>query len=368
MSDPGPGINRFSVRLLRPLWIGLAAVVLIAAAALQFGIPIYRQQAVIREIERLGGSWGWWDSEERFWIRRLFGDERTWLDPVTSVDLTESKATDSDLAKISSLPSLRVLRLGGVRISDHGAVFLKRMTRLEELDLGATGVTDVGMGNLRGLSKLETLSLGCVPISDTGLANLAGLTHLRHLYLNQTAVTDRALTHLTGLADLETLDLDGTPISDAGLSRVKSIESLGTLYLGKTRVTDAGLAQLAHLTHLMILGLDHTAVTDAGLGNLAELTTLKCVYLEGTAVTDVGLAKLKGVTSLEELWFRERVAGDFMEILAKRGGRPHHRRGCCRTEAGSPETEGLSLTIRDREATLISPSHTAEPHTPSPPP
>ncbi|MFN0053430.1 MAG: hypothetical protein ACKV0T_14700 [Planctomycetales bacterium] len=47
--------SRFAVP--RPLWCVLATVMLIVVAlALQFGVPIYRQQAAIREIERLGGA------------------------------------------------------------------------------------------------------------------------------------------------------------------------------------------------------------------------------------------------------------------------------------------------------------------------
>jgi hypothetical protein len=48
--------RRVSIPLPRPLWIGLVAVVLaVVATGLQFGLPIYRQQAAIREIERAGG-------------------------------------------------------------------------------------------------------------------------------------------------------------------------------------------------------------------------------------------------------------------------------------------------------------------------
>lgn len=57
-TDPTtPESRRFSIRLPRPLWIGLATVVLVVVTiGLQFGVPIYRRHVAIREIERLGGK------------------------------------------------------------------------------------------------------------------------------------------------------------------------------------------------------------------------------------------------------------------------------------------------------------------------
>src|SRR5262249_46373214 len=80
--------RRFSIWLPRPLWIGLAAVVLvIVAAGLGIGVPILRQQVVIQEIHFLGG----W-SEVRYagpqWLQELLGYERTRiLDVITVVRL-----------------------------------------------------------------------------------------------------------------------------------------------------------------------------------------------------------------------------------------------------------------------------------------
>ena len=51
-----PDPRRFSIRLPRPLWIGLvAATLIVITVVLQVGVPIVRRQAAIREIERLGG-------------------------------------------------------------------------------------------------------------------------------------------------------------------------------------------------------------------------------------------------------------------------------------------------------------------------
>lgn len=68
--------RRFALPLPRPLWIALATVVLIVVGlGLRFGLPIYRQQVAIREIERWGGSIDRKNGGPD-WLRQLIGDER----------------------------------------------------------------------------------------------------------------------------------------------------------------------------------------------------------------------------------------------------------------------------------------------------
>jgi hypothetical protein len=96
MSDPAPNVpvpecRRFLMRLPLPLWIGLGTAVLVVVT---IGMPIYRQYAAIREIEKLGGQ-----VEMRprgpNWLRNSMGKE--WmksLDHVVTVDLENREATD----------------------------------------------------------------------------------------------------------------------------------------------------------------------------------------------------------------------------------------------------------------------------------
>jgi len=74
-SDPvTPECRRFSIRLPRPLWIGVATVVLIvAAAALHFGAPLYRQHVAVREIEQLGGQIMGTRPRGPSWLRKFVG-------------------------------------------------------------------------------------------------------------------------------------------------------------------------------------------------------------------------------------------------------------------------------------------------------
>src|SRR4029077_10762361 len=57
-ADPlTPAPRRVSIRLPRPLWIGVATVVfVIVVVGLRGGVPIYRQARAINEIRKYGGS------------------------------------------------------------------------------------------------------------------------------------------------------------------------------------------------------------------------------------------------------------------------------------------------------------------------
>jgi hypothetical protein len=167
--------RRFSIRLPRPLWIGLATVVLVVfAAGLKIGTTIYRQHVAFREIERVGGSVST-DPRGPEWLRDRVGDE--WM-----------KLT------------------GDVVIGAH---------------LEHTHLTDATLRDIRWLTELQGLCLYCTRVNDADLLHLDGLTNLRVLFLDQTRVTDAGLAHLKRLRSLETLCLYGTSVTDEGVAELK---------------------------------------------------------------------------------------------------------------------------------------------------
>src|SRR5437879_6523126 len=96
--------RRFSIRLPRPMWIGLATVLLIGAAIfVRVGLPIYRQHLAIREIERLGG---YVETRPRGpeWLRDWVGNERFRLCEdvdLVRVDRPTVAVTEATLAHVS---------------------------------------------------------------------------------------------------------------------------------------------------------------------------------------------------------------------------------------------------------------------------
>jgi hypothetical protein len=166
--------SRFSIRLPRPLWIGLAAIVVIATGAgLRIGLPIYRQQIAMREIERLGG-------------------------------------------KILTIP------VGPEWLRNRvGSIFPVFFARVVGVDLRDTDADDATLLRVREFPHLYHLRLAHTHVTDTGLANLEGLTELGWLNLMDTAVTDDGLEYLKGKTGLYCLDLTGTNVSDAAVTELK---------------------------------------------------------------------------------------------------------------------------------------------------
>jgi hypothetical protein len=207
--------RRFAVSVPRPLWLGVAAsVLLLAAVVLTILVPVYRQSVALETINRLGGIAKTADGT------RLDEDWGTGFHQVVSVDLSEKAATDETLAELACLTGLKQLSLTGTRITDSGLAQLRRLKGLQELDLGGTAITDAGM------------------------PTLGRLTSLQRLYLDGTQVTDAGLAYLEGLSSLQWLGLDATRVTDAGLLRLKGLRSLWWLMLDDTEVTDSGVAEL----------------------------------------------------------------------------------------------------------------------------
>src|SRR5260370_28791516 len=105
-----PKRGRFSISVPRPVRIFAAMVVLIVVAiALQFGLPVYRQQAAIREIERAGGSVQTIHRGPN-WLRGQIGEERMkLLDEAVDVRLDDTEATDYTLSQVGVPTSLQRL-------------------------------------------------------------------------------------------------------------------------------------------------------------------------------------------------------------------------------------------------------------------
>ena len=72
---------------------------------------------------------------------------------------------------------------------------------------------------------LRVLELGGTRITDAGLVHLRGLTNLKMLVLDRTKVTDAGMVHLKGLVNLEELRLQSTAITGADLPRPFSSSS-----------------------------------------------------------------------------------------------------------------------------------------------
>jgi hypothetical protein len=152
-----PAPRRFSVRLPRPLWIGLAAAVLVVVAiGLRVGIPIYRQHIAIREIKGLGGTV---DTRPRgpAWLRERLGNGRMKpFNEAIEVNLSSSRVNDATLRHVRWLTSLQSLNLVDTDVTDVGLGHLKQLRNLKVLYIRGTNATDAGVAELhRALPQLK---------------------------------------------------------------------------------------------------------------------------------------------------------------------------------------------------------------------
>ncbi len=172
MPAPSPELCRISIRLPRPLGIGIAATILVVAAVLLVTLQFYFRSLAIREIVDAGGR-----VEMRprgpEWLRDWLGEERmTHFDEAIHVKLSYSRARDETLGRLPRLPRIRRLDLNGTRVTDAGIVPLRGLTKLQWLWLSDTAVSDAGLAHLKGLPRRELLVLRNAPVTDDGVAEL----------------------------------------------------------------------------------------------------------------------------------------------------------------------------------------------------
>jgi len=168
-----PEPRRFSVRLPRPLWIGLAAVVLILApVVLRFGGSIYERQCAKKEIGRTGGKIRATPCGSA-WLRRLVGYERMEMfENVDTVGLGATRVTDAELRNVAKLTEVEWLWLKDTQITDAGLTHLTGLKRLRVLGLAGTGITDAGLRHLNSLPELRWLDVTETAVSLRGISDL----------------------------------------------------------------------------------------------------------------------------------------------------------------------------------------------------
>jgi hypothetical protein len=209
------------------------------------------------------------------WLQNAVGDDNFFHHvAVVGMDLGRSGTlvcpTDADMVQLEAFNHLKVLYLGGGRITDSGLEHLKSMTELRMLVLWKN------------------------PISGAGLKHLRSMKHLRHLDLSNTAVTDDQLTALRDLTGLERLDLPNNPqLTGSFLEHVADLPNLKELVLRGSGITDSALIHLKRAKNVRALMLDRTKVTDAGLAHLQAVKSLRTLDLNQTAVTAWGVGSLE---------------------------------------------------------------------------
>ena len=157
-----------------------------------------------------------------------------------------------------------IQRAGGTFSYDQGKII--------SVDLSDTGATDQELAAIRFLPHVRTINCSNArQITGSALYLLVNLKHLEELHLVNTELDDDGLSRLRDLTSLKTLNLDGTRITDAGMPAIDNLTNLQTLVLGNTKITDKGLVQLRDLRELSTLVLRNTETTPRGVQELRRM-------------------------------------------------------------------------------------------------
>lgn len=193
------------------------------------------------------------------------------LPQLTELDLRNCRQITKDgIAQIGKKRSLRVLKLGGPQIDDQVLELVAGMDQLTGLSLDNCQITDAGVRRLSNLPLNDLTIFQCINVTDEGLEVLAHYDRLRRLTLRDVSATGTALKHLPNPAALVTLNLEQSRFSDDQASLLPRFTGLETLVLSQTDLTDDAIDSLQALTWLNQLILTQTQITEQGIQRLRE--------------------------------------------------------------------------------------------------
>ncbi len=212
--------------------------------------------------------------------------------------------TDAGIAYLTKYPRLRVLRAGGLGLTDQCFQAIGKLSELEELSLDSNEITGIGIEHLLRLPKLRKPNLFFNPLNAEVFATLTKLIELQELRVagHGWSVDDKMLEYCSTLSKLETLQLAeySTGVTDRGLKSFARLPLLKGLSLkGAKQITGDGLRAVGTLTKLESLELYDLNTVEPGslvwITNLAELRHL--------AIAQVRLnsSDVRAITSLPKV-------------------------------------------------------------------
>lgn len=244
---------------------------------------------------------------------------------LNGVYLENTRIGDMTVRHLSQLPSLEVISLRNVHLTDHAfgntPVFprvwglylnnvkgfadesLKKISQdsaLKDLDITGASFTDHGCSVLQN-TDLSRLFVGHTAFGDEGIRALKNTSHLTALYFCDTAVTDAGFLELNAPA-LQEMDLASTKVTERGLQHLEKFPTLLKLRVSHLPFTDANSELFTKLQNTQVVNVSSTKITDKTLTILGNLPKLREVVLSGNQITDNGIEALSHSRSLELLF------------------------------------------------------------------
>jgi len=171
-------------------------------------------------------------------------------------------------------------------------------------------LNDEAMSRLTGLPKLEWLEIGGGSVTAAGAAHLKDCQSLRRLYIHDVKLGDDALTCLSSLRHLEALSLRGTGITGRTLKHLNAAETLRVLNLSGDDIRDEDMDEVVRMTGLEVLALEHTRVTGSGLARLEGMKRLNELNLARCRIIDRDLEHFDSMPNLRIVFAYDCEIGD----------------------------------------------------------
>lgn len=234
---------------------------------------------------------------------------------------SNAQVTDDGIAKLTAMPQLESLEIGGQAITDNCMATIVKFQKLKSLSITNTRCSNTGLKLLRdahlndlsleglgfgngALELLPTEGLQRLSINGTGIRDFSGLgalQQLKSLGLNTPYFSDRDINYLSNIRGLSELRLIKCNVSDGGISDLQSFANLNTFKLHVDSTTQACLNSVAKMSNLQNLELRGKQYDDKCLQVLPQCANLKNLTLSATSLTDNGLAFVTNCPSLEHL-------------------------------------------------------------------
>ncbi len=204
-----------------------------------------------------------------------------------------------DVAVLSHLPQLTILRMTGPGVDDSALPYIGSMTFLRTLDLSRSRLSESAFSKIPVLKVLETISLANTHVSVTTLRWLASLPQLRSLDLSGSTINGLAMDAPMAFSKLSLLNLNRAHFAKDILARL-DVPVLNSLQLRSCELNDADLNWLAAYPKLQVLDLAENPLDGHGLATLRNLPLID-LHLHRTALTDAGLEMVSCLKMLREL-------------------------------------------------------------------
>ncbi|MBX9976793.1 MAG: hypothetical protein K2X98_00890 [Alphaproteobacteria bacterium] len=244
-----------------------------------------------------------------------------------SIDLSETKVTDTGLSFLRNLTKLEVVNFTGCTEITAAAIKKTLLTHPILVVINLThcaNIIDADVKKLiraypkknifRQIDDETVINLKTVAIEDIDAAIKNGdlngrsidMTNaVREIKLLQNMEKDEVLRSLCeAMPDANTIRIHEQPdITDDGFYVIGEMKKIKDVFIyGCPKITDNVLESIKELNTVQTLSLGDTSITDNGLKTIATMKSIEALYFEDClTITDKGLDYLKGLPNLVDL-------------------------------------------------------------------